>query len=73
MASTDELLETLTGLWLRPQSCKSNFAREQAVNIAAASSRGLITTDTPQGCGTMWRITSKGLRLIERKIPHAPC
>jgi len=65
---SEEMLGTLTGLWLRPSSCKSNYARACAIAIAEASSLGFITTQTPDGHSTVWRVTAKGLRLIEKAM-----
>jgi hypothetical protein len=43
----------------------SDFAREHAPKFAAMASTGLITTATPEGFGRKWRLTSRGLAILE--------
>ena len=49
-----------------PQTVSSNWARTNASEVAAAASCGFITTQTPTGFGRSWRLTSKGLAVLER-------
>ena len=48
---------------------QSNFARENAVEVAALASLGRITTrkDTTEVFGNVWRITSEGLLKLTEK------
>src|ERR1700754_5000670 len=41
-------------------SIQSDWARKCAVEVAAAASLGLITTETPTGFGRVWHVTGKG-------------
>jgi hypothetical protein len=53
-----------------PPSLKSNFARDNAPEIAMAASLGLITTKLHDPhlfvqFGQEWRLTTRGLMLLE--------
>ena len=48
---------------------KSDFSRENATRIAEASSRGLITTETPlDGFGNVWRVSPDGLVALFMRV-----
>ena len=68
-----EVLPVLERAWRDPFTTKSDFARSEAPLIALAASEGLVTSktfDPQEPWGSCWRITARGLRLIER---NAPC
>lgn len=61
-----KLTEVVRQAWLSPFSTKSNFARFEADWVAAAASSGLITTRVGDDTfGHLWRVTAKGLALIQ--------
>ncbi|MEM6746792.1 MAG: hypothetical protein AAF608_05180 [Pseudomonadota bacterium] len=64
-----DLLKVLTELWRKPCSCKGDYARSKAAIIAMAASEDLITTRLPDGYATEWRVTAKGLALLEEETP----
>lgn len=48
--------------WDHGVRTKGNLARAYADELAAAASRGFLTTETPRGIyGRKWRITPAGL------------
>lgn len=52
-------------IYERPQSIQSNLARAYADLVAMAASMGLITTQiSPNKYGREWRVTNKGLLLL---------
>jgi hypothetical protein len=56
----------LTHAWKNGFTCRSNYARENAEVVALAACRGLITTHVlADHYGQTWRITAKGLRILE--------
>lgn len=46
----------------------SDFAKARAAEVAALASSGLITTETPEGFGRKWRLTSRGLTHLENSL-----
>lgn len=59
------LTEVLRLAWTKGFSVSSDFARAHAPIVAAASSRGFITTRIDRNLyGTRWLITPKGLERI---------
>ena len=44
---------------------QADWARKCAVEVAAAASLGLITTETPEGFGRVWHVTAKGIAWLE--------
>lgn len=59
-------LETILRLaWTQGFSIQSNFARENAADVAIAASLGLITTKLKGNTfGTRWLITKQGLGVL---------
>lgn len=52
----------------RPLAVQSNTARTEAALVAMAASLGLITTQiSPHRFGRDWRITNKGLLLLNEE------
>jgi hypothetical protein len=61
----DRLHTLLQFIYERPLAIQSNTARRDADLVAMAASMGLITTEiTPHTFGRDWRVTSKGLVLL---------
>lgn len=63
----DEYLRFLFLVNREPRTFKSNFARENAVLVAEAASRGHLTA--LDGCGVCaghWQVTSRGVRLLKK-------
>jgi hypothetical protein len=61
----DRLHTLLQFIYERPLAIQSNTARRDADVVAMAASMGLITTEiTPHMFGRDWRITNKGLLLL---------
>jgi hypothetical protein len=59
------LTELLREVWTSPPFVKGNYARLNALEIAAAASMGLITTEVSTGSfGGQWLITREGLAAI---------
>jgi hypothetical protein len=60
----------LQHIWLTGRlRVQSDYARQQAAEIAMAASLGLITTREPNSrYGRDWRLTAKGLRLLEPSL-----
>lgn len=55
-------------MWVEPVLLKSNFARGHVPELAMAASMGLVTTRISKTTyGNLWRVTSKGLRLINEE------
>lgn len=64
-----EILPVLLEAWRGPFTTRSNFARDHAELVAIASQAALLTTrttDPQEPWGRCWRITARGLRLLER-------
>ena len=59
------LMEVLGQIYFYPKKLQSNFCREHSWAIARLASLGLITTKLPQHYGHSWRMTAKGLIVIE--------
>ena len=51
----------------RPRSVSSDWARYHAAEVAAAASRGLVTTAQGRAFGRLWRPTAAGLALVEEQ------
>lgn len=64
----EELTKALLTLWIMPAACKGNDARSMAVVFAMAASEGFITTWTPGGYTSEWRVTAKGLSFLEKEL-----
>jgi hypothetical protein len=61
----DRLHTLLQSIYIKPLAIQSNTARRDADVVAMAASMGLITTEiTPHTFGRDWRVTSKGLVLL---------
>jgi hypothetical protein len=61
----DRLHTLLQFIYERPLAIQSNTARRDADVVAMAASMGLITTQiTPHTFGRDWRVTGKGLVLL---------
>jgi hypothetical protein len=59
------LIDILQQIYTKPLAVQSNLARAQAPQVAALASLGLITTQIrPNEFGALWRITNKGLLLL---------
>lgn len=59
------LRELLQSIYERPMTIQSDTARAQAAVVAMAASLGLITTQlSPHKFGRAWRITNRGLLLL---------
>jgi hypothetical protein len=62
------LRAVLQYVYLRPLATKSNYARQEADAVAMAASLGLITTQiSSHQFGRDWRITNKGLLLLNEE------
>lgn len=63
---SDGLLRVVDEAYLRGFTLQSEFARRNAELVAVAASKSLITTEvgTKASFGRTWRVTSKGLRLL---------
>ena len=44
---------------------QSDVARQLCLDVAAAASLGFITTETDEGFGRIWRVTSRGIAFLE--------
>lgn len=63
----DEYLKVLYRIKMEPRTFKSNYARDNASEIAEAASRGHLTC--LDGCGVnsgVWTVTARGVRLLKR-------
>jgi Na+/glutamate symporter len=59
------LAELLREAWTSPFYVKGNYARQNALEVAAAASMGLITTEVSTGSfGGQWLITREGLEVL---------
>jgi hypothetical protein len=66
-SATDELLiQVVLDVHHSPRTVQSNWARENAQEVAAAASMGFITTVHQGAFGRSWRATAAGLELAER-------
>lgn len=61
----DTLINTLRGIYDRPKALQSNFSRDNAHWVGRLASLGLITTSINGSFGNYWRITYKGLRVLD--------
>jgi hypothetical protein len=62
------LIDVLLRIYLYPSKVSSNFSREQAQEIAALASLGMITTrEGRQDFGRSWRITADGYELLKEE------
>jgi hypothetical protein len=62
------LRSLLQSIYERPLAIQSNAARTEAALVAMAASLGLITTQiSPHQFGRDWRITNKGLLLLNEE------
>lgn len=61
----DSLMDVLMTIYTRPRSLQSNFARHHSYAIARLASLGLITTAVGETFTHNWRLTLKGLRVLE--------
>lgn len=62
------VLQVLLQAWRSPFTTKSDFARSEAPLVALCACAGLLTTtthDPQEPWGPYWRVTAKGLLLIE--------
>lgn len=62
------LIDVLREIYSHPKRLQSNFARDHAHAIARLASCGLISTELPPASGMYgyhWRVTMKGLRVLE--------
>lgn len=46
-------------------SIQGDFARKFATELSAAASLGLVSTETPDGFGRVWRATAKGILWLD--------
>lgn len=46
-------------------SIQSDWARRCSLEVSAAASLGLITTETNEGFGRVWHVTGKGIAWLE--------
>jgi hypothetical protein len=63
-----ELLPVLRRAWESPFTTRSDFARANTELVAIAACLGLLTVmhhNTLNEWGNNWRITARGLRLLE--------
>lgn len=60
--------EVITEAYLNGIYVSSNYARYHAVALAAAASKGFLTTDTGQGFGRIWRPTLSGMAYVQAGI-----
>jgi hypothetical protein len=64
----DSLKHLLHQVYIKPLAIQSNVARRDAALVAMAASLGLITTQiSSQQFGRDWRITNKGLLLLNEE------
>lgn len=47
---------------------QSDWARRRSRALAAAAVLGLITTETPEGFGRVWRVTAKGIQWLDGEV-----
>jgi hypothetical protein len=59
------LIDILAAIHESPQSLQSNFCRTHSHSVARLASLGLITTAIKGTYGSKWRLTFKGLRVLE--------
>lgn len=59
------LIDVLSEIYRTPKSLQSNYARTHAYSFGRLASLGLITTAIKQTFGNFWRVTHKGLRVLE--------
>ena len=67
-----EILPVLQRAWRDPFTTKSDFARQEAPLVALCASERLLTSKTfnpEEPWGSCWRITARGLSLLERNTP----
>ena len=62
------LKRLLHHVYIKPMAIQSNVARRDAALVAMAASMGLITTQiSSQQFGRDWRITNRGLLLLNEE------
>jgi hypothetical protein len=60
--------DLLQRIYIKPLAIQSDTARRQADTLAMAASLGLITTQiSPYEFGREWRITNRGLLLLNEE------
>lgn len=62
------LMEVLREIHRNPPRLQSNFVRDNSQIVARLASNGLISTELPPASGMYgyhWRVTMKGLRVLE--------
>ena len=64
------LMGVLASIHRFPKKLQSNFARVHAYEVGRLASLGLITTREGEGYGHSWRVTYKGLRVLELGEPE---
>lgn len=62
---THTLIDILQGIYQQPRKLQSNYCRDYPMQVARLASLGLITTRIGDSFGNLWRITYKGLRVVE--------
>ena len=62
---TDTLIDTLGAIYASPPALQSNFVRDNTRGVARLASLGLITTAIGDSFGNHWRVTYRGLRVLE--------
>jgi hypothetical protein len=66
---TEELRESILDVLDRVRygtlTIQSDWARSNGTAVAAAASLGLISTETPEGFGRIWRLTAAGFAFHE--------
>ena len=67
----DRIKALLQQIYIKPLAIQSNTGRRDADIVAMAASLGLITTQIrPNAFGREWRITNKGLLLLNEEDLH---
>lgn len=67
MFKDGKLKETLHRVFMFPCKLQSDFARDNAQEIAALASMGYISTyELPQQFGNKWRVTGIGLDKLKK-------
>ncbi|QBE66849.1 hypothetical protein [Pseudoduganella lutea] len=67
MFNNTKLKEVLHRTYLAPYKLQSDYARDNAQEVAALASMGYITTyELPRQFGNKWRITGIGLEKLRK-------
>ncbi len=61
----NSLVEILQSIYVAPRALQSVFFRDNAHAVCRLASLGLITTAINGSFGNHWRITYKGLRVLD--------